>query len=798
MAMHYFKRITNQYKLLNTFSPMKFILWFDEITHKDIAKVGGKGANLGEMYNKLKGVLIPAGFAITADAYKFLLKETKLDKQIKEILKTLNTKDIRNLQEKGKAIRSLFLKTKFPKELEEAILTSYRKMPSKFKYETNPNVAVRSSATAEDLPRASFAGQQDTYLNIKGEKQLLDSCRKCFASLFTDRAISYRADKGFDHMKVYLSITVQKMVHSEASGVMFTIDTESGHPDVVFINSAYGLGENVVQGKVDPDEFYVHKPTLKKGFKSIISKNVGDKKWRLIYSEHGTKNVLVQEKDRKKFSITDDEALTLAKWACMIEDHYKMPMDIEWAKDEKLGRLFILQARPETVHAMQKKQTYNHYSLLQKGKLLLTGHSVGEKIGCGKVVIVNSLNDLRKVKKGDVLVAEMTSPDYEPLMKIASAIITNRGGRVCHAAILSRELGIPAIVGTEKATSVLKTGQNVTVDCSVGDIGEIYEGLLKFEVKDYDLRKLPKTKTKILVNVGMPEDALSYGMLPVDGVGLAREEFIINSYIGIHPLALLNYNKLPLKIKEKISKLTEGYSNKAQFYIDRLASGIAQISAAFYPRPVIVRFSDFKSNEYRNLIGGELFEPHEENPMIGWRGASRYYDPKFKPAFDLECYAINKVRKEYGLTNVIVEIPFCRTVEEAIKVKKIIRTNKIDAKIYMMCEIPSDAILVERFSKIFDSYSLGTNDLTQLVLGVDRDSELVANVYDESNEAVKKMIKEFIKKAHHCGKEVGICGEAPASVKGFIKFLIEAGIDSISVNPDSVIKTRLKVAKEEK
>ena len=808
----------------------KFILWFDEIDMKDIALVGGKTASLGEMIRELndKGVNVPNGFAITADAYKYLLKYGGVEEKIREILSDLDIHNINDLRKRGKRIRDLICSIKFPKELEDEIINAYREMGSRFGYGENPDVAVRSSATAEDLPDASFAGQQETYLNIRGEKKLLEACKKCFASLFTDRAISYREDKDFNHFDVYLSIAVQKMVRSDSasSGVMFSIDTESGFKDAVFITGSYGLGENVVQGAVNPDEFYVFKPALKKGYKPIIGKKLGSKKIKMVYSENtdeAVKNIETTEEERNRFCINDDEILKLAEWACIIEDHYSKkagyfkPMDIEWAKDGDgvnvgTGKLFIVQARPETVHSQKDISIARNYVLRERGRILIEGQAVGEMIGQGRVNVILSANDIHEFKKGQVLVTDMTDPDWEPIMKIASAIVTNRGGRTCHAAIVSRELGIPCVIGTENATKVLKTGQNVTVSCSEGEIGKVYEGLLKYDIEEIDLKNLPKTRTKIMMNVGIPDKAFVEGQIPNDGVGLAREEFIINSYIGIHPLALINYEELKKKsesdkkLKEVIDKIDEktaGYKNKVDFFIDELARGIGRIAAGFYPNDVIVRLSDFKSNEYANLLGGYLYEPKENNPMIGWRGASRYYDKNFKEAFGLECKAILKARNEMGLKNIKVMVPFCRTVEEG---KRVIETMKEfglvqgddGLEVYVMCEIPSNVILADKFADIFDGFSIGSNDLTQLTLGLDRDSELVAEIYDERNEAVKRLVAQVIKIAKEKGKKIGICGQAPSDYEEFATFLVECGIDSMSLNPDTVIKTRLKIAEKER
>ncbi|MBN2422343.1 phosphoenolpyruvate synthase [Candidatus Woesearchaeota archaeon] len=791
------------------------ILWFDQLGIEDVAIVGGKNASLGEMYRTLtpKGVRIPNGFAITAHAYFYLLKRAGIKQKIKDILKDLDTSNMKNLSEKGHAVRKLIRETELPPDLSAQIIEQYHNLCNAYNME-NVDVAVRSSATAEDLPDASFAGQQETYLNITGEKQLIEACKNCFASLFTNRAISYREDKGFDHFSVGLSIGIQKMVRSDkaCSGVMFSIDTESGFQNAVFITASYGLGENIVQGAVNPDEYYVFKPTLKQGYKPILSKKIGTKEKKMIYCNEGnkvTKNVLVDYTSRKQFALNDDEILQLARWACIIEDHYSeksghfKPMDLEWAKDGVSNELFIVQARPETVHSQEDRTVLKKYHLKKKGEVIMTGNSVGEKIGQGKANIIKDVHQINKFQKGEVLVTEMTDPDWEPIMKIASAIVTNRGGRTCHAAIVSRELGIPCIVGTLNATEKIKQGKEVTVDCSQGSKGYIYEGLLEFEIEEHDLKNLQKPKTKIMMNLGNPEQAFELSFLPNEGVGLAREEFIINSYIKIHPLALLKFDEIKdTKIRNKILKLTSGYENKAEYYIDKLAQGIATIAAAFYPKDVIVRLSDFKSNEYANLIGGRDFEPEEDNPMIGWRGASRYYAEKYKEGFALECSALKKVRDEMGLTNVVIMIPFCRTIKEGINVLNIMNENGLKRgenglRVYAMCEIPSNVLLAEEFLDIFDGFSIGTNDLTQLTLGLDRDSELVASVYDERNEAVKALVKKVIEVANKKGKYIGICGQAPSDYEEFATFLVECGIHSMSLNPDTVIKTTLAIKQKE-
>lgn len=785
-----------------------FILKFDEVTIKDVPLVGGKNASLGEMYQDLtsKGVRIPNGFAVTAYAYRYFLEKTGLKKKIKEILSDLNTKDTRNLSEHGKKVREAILKADLPLEIEKEIITHYKELSKEYEADYT-DVAVRSSATAEDLPDASFAGQQDTYLNIKGEKDLLEACKKCIASLFTDRAISYREDKHFDHFSIALSIGIQKMVRSDlgASGVMFSLDTESGFKDVAYVTSIYGLGENIVQGAVNPDEFYVHKPTLKKGFRSIVSRKVGDKKVKMIYSgsrEDPVKNVPVKPEDRLNFSINDDEVLQLAKWAVQIEDHYHKPMDMEWAKDGKLNKLFIVQARPETVQSQKDLTKLEEYKLLEKGKVLIEGNSVGSRIGSGKANVIREVSGIGRFRKGEILVTDMTTPDWEPIMKIASAIITNKGGRTCHAAIISRELGIPCVVGTNNSTEKLKTGKDITVDCSQGEKGYVYEGILKFRVEDHDLKKLPKLKTKIMMNIGTPEQAFEQSFIPNDGVGLAREEFIINSAIKIHPNALINYSKIKdPKVKKQIDELTHGYKDKKQYFVDKLAEGIGTIAAAFYPKDVIVRTSDFKTNEYANLIGGTEYEPKEDNPMIGWRGASRYYKEGYKEGFVLECKAFVKVREVFGLKNVKIMVPFCRTIDEGKKVLKIMEENglkrgKDGLEVYVMCEIPANVILADEFSKIFDGFSIGSNDLTQLTLGVDRDSEIVSDVYDERNAAVKTFITEVIKKAKKNKRHIGICGQAPSDFPDFAEFLVKQSIDSISLNPDTVLKTRVAISKK--
>jgi len=786
-----------------------FVLWFNEIGMKDVPLVGGKNASLGEMYQNLtkKGISIPNGFAVTSHAYWHFLKETKIDKKIRKVLSTLDPKNIRDLAKRGYQIRQIILQAELPEDLKKEITENYEKLCKI--YGSNTDVAVRSSSTAEDLAQASFAGQQETYLNIRGNHVLLDAVKKCIASLFTNRAISYREDMGFGHLKIALSVGIQKMVRSDkaSAGVMFSCDTESGFPDVVVINSSWGLGENVVKGRINPDEFYVFEKTLEKGFEPIISKKLGSKETKLIYTLEGsksTKNVPVPRKEQEKFTLTDEEILKLAHWSCLIEDYYDRPMDTEWAKDGISGKLCIVQARPETVHP-KEKNVLKEYVLRKKGKVLCTGLSIGSKIGQGKVNVIKDVRNISKFKKGEILVTVMTDPDWELIMKEASAIVTDSGGRTCHSAIISRELGTPCIVGSGNATQVLKTGQRVTVSCAEGDKGYVYSGILPFRVKKTDLKKFKRPKTKIMMNLAVPERAFGLSFVPSDGVGLLREEFIFSNYIRIHPLALINFRKLKDKgAKKKIEELTYGYRDKKEFFIDKLAQGIALIASAFYPKEVIVRTSDFKTSEYRGLVGGKYFEPRESNPMLGWRGASRYYDPKYKDAFILECKALKRVREVFGLTNVKIMIPFCRTIEEGEKVLEVMKEaglerGKDGLEIYVMCEIPSNVVLADEFADIFDGFSIGSNDLTQLTLGVDRDSALVSKVFDERNEAVKRLISQVIKIAHKHKprRKVGICGQAPSDFPDFARFLVECGIDSMSLNPDTVLKTTMDILKEE-
>jgi len=826
---------------------MKYIKFFSEITAKDTALVGGKNANLGEMYNKLAdaGVPVPNGFAVTAEGYDYFIKFNNLEEKIHNVLKSLDTHNIEDLHKKGEEIRNLIKSGEFPEDLKNEILSAFQKL--KEEYGEDLTVAVRSSATAEDTEVASFAGQQESYLNVS-EKDLLEKIKFCFASLFTDRAISYREDKGFDHFKVKLSVAIQKMVRSDvgSSGVMFTIDPDNGCPNVIVINSVFGLGELIVQGKIVPDEFMVFKPRInadttrmnadnfnkpqinadttrmnadkntlinadfdadKRGLNKprintdttqinadefpIISKRLGEKNRKIVYAEGGgVKEVETTEEERRMFSLTDEEVRLLAKYGYLIEKHYSKAMDIEWAKDGIEDKLYIVQARPETVHST-KQNVWHEYRLKTKAELILKGIAIGSQITAGRVRVIRDVEKINEFQPGEILVTEMTDPDWEPIMKIAKGIITEKGGRTCHAAIVARELGIPAIVGVSGALEKLKTGDEITIDNSQGLEGKIYQGILEYEVIEHKLEEIPQTKTKVYVNIGEPDEALEKWYLPVKGVGLAREEFIIASEIKIHPNALIDYPNLPQEIKEKIDELTKGYEDKKQYYIDKLAEGIAKIGASFYPNEVIVRFSDFKTNEYRNLIGGEIYEPKEENPMIGWRGASRYYHPNFRKAFELEVLAIKKAREEMKLKNVVVMVPFCRTPEEGREVVQIIRSiiQDPELKIYVMCEIPSNVLLADEFLEIFDGMSIGSNDLTQLVLGIDRDNEMLTQIGDERNPAVLKMLEEVIKKCREENKYVGICGQAPSDFPEIVEFLVKHEITSISVNPDVVIKT---------
>lgn len=794
-----------------------FIILLESVGIGNIAEVGGKNASLGEMIQNLskEGVSVPSGYAITASAYRFYLESTGLSKVIRETLEKLDTSDLAGLSLRGKTIREKIVATEFPNELREAIVFAHK--TAEEKYGAGSDFAVRSSATAEDLPDASFAGEHETFLNVCGTEQILLAVRKAFASLFTDRAISYRVDKGFDHFQVALSVGVQKMVRSDigCSGVMFTLDTESGFPDVVIINGAWGLGETVVQGQVTPDEFIVYKKTLGekdqngKEFVPIIERKLGDKQIKLVYAqgEKSTKIVEPNETEKTTFVLSNEEIIKLAKWGDIIEKHYSKvkgrwtPMDTEWAKDGITNELFIVQARPETVNSRKDYSIYKEYSLLEKGEAIVNGASVGSKIAIGAARVILNASEMRDFKAGEVLVTTITDPNWEPIMKIASSIVTDKGGRTSHAAIVARELGIPAVVGSIDATQKIKTGDALTVD-TTGSFGVVYKGVLKFNVTEHNITKIPKPKTRVYMNIATPDMAFEKSFLPNEGVGLAREEFIALE-IGVHPQALIKYNELPQDVKDKIDKKTYGYDSKPDFYVDKLSHGIGKIAAAFYPKPVILRLSDFKTNEYRTLIGGELFEPEEENPMIGWRGASRYYSPNFIDSFLLEVKAIKRVRDEMGLTNLIVMVPFCRTPEEGQKVIKIMENNGLKRgenglKFYVMCEIPSNVVRSDAFLEIFDGMSIGSNDLTQLALGIDRDgNEKIRGIANENEETVKVFITKVIRDCKARGKYIGICGQAPSDYPDFLSFLIKEGIDSVSLNPDTVIKSTLAIYEEE-
>ena len=792
------------------------LLWLDQIGLKDIAKVGGKNSSLGEMLRHLteKGIRVPEGFAVTTKAFRWFVESASLDAQVKEVLEGVDPDNPADVAERGRKIRRAFLEAEFPSELRREIAYGYWELGRRLGMR-DPSVAIRSSATSEDLDGASFAGQHETILNVKGETAVMKAMRQCFASLFTDRAIAYRAHKGFEQLGNALSVGVQRMVRSDlaCSGVMFTLDTESGFDKVVYITGSWGLGEMIVQGAVNPDQFYVFKPALGKFEDPVVEKKLGTKQHKMVYASkgHGMVDVEVPTRDRQRFVLDDEEIITLAKWACTIEKHYKKPMDIEWAKDGLTGELYIVQARPETVHAAKPRSELETYVLEQRSKVLVSGEAVGHKIGAGVVNVLESAFEISEFRKGEVLVTDKTDPDWEPIMRIASAIVTDRGGRTCHAAIVSRELGIPCIIGTGDGTRRLSDGQEVTVDTSEGE-GRVYDGILRYRIDKTDLSNMPKTRTKIFMNVAVPEHVFTQGQVPCDGVGLARLEFIIASHIGIHPLALIEYDKLVARAKDepgvaeivaKIDERTNGYDDKSQFFLDKLAWGVGKIAATFYPNDVIVRLSDFKTNEYANLLGGRLYEPVEANPMIGWRGAARYYDDKFRPAFALECKAMKRVRDSKGLTNVKVMIPFCRTPEEGRKVIDTmadlgLKQGENGLEVYVMCEIPSNVVLAEEFAEVFDGFSIGSNDLTQLTLGLDRDSELVSHLYDERNPAIKKLIASAVKAVKAKGKKIGICGQAPSDFPEFAEFLVEIGIDSMSLNPDSVIKTRLLIAEKEK
>jgi pyruvate,water dikinase len=812
----------------------KFLIWFKDLSIEDTPLVGGKNAALGEMYGSLTklGINIPNGFALTSKAYWHFLNSTDIKTEIENVLAGLDHNDIPDLQRRGEKIRQIVLEAELPQDLKDVIKEAYLELSKT----GGKDVAVRSSATAEDLPTASFAGQQETFLNVRGVEAVVYAAKRCIASLFTNRAISYRADQGFPQTSIALSVGVQKMIRSDkgASGVNFTIDPETGLKNIIYITSTWGLGETIVQGRVEGDQFYVFKDGLKKGFRAIVSKRMGSKERKLVYDEGGgkhTKEVSVEKSDREKFTLSDDEIIQLAKWSLMIEEHFtkqakeERPMDIEWAKDGITGEIFIVQARPETVQSQKNANSFSSYyfpTQPPKKDLIVTGDAIGSKIAYGSPRIIKGIEGINQFRKGEILVTEMTDPDWEPIMKEAAAIITNKGGRTSHAAIVSRELGIPAVVGTGNATELIKDGSVITVDCSSPDIGKIYKGKHEFSEQTYELKKIPKTETKLMLNIGSPDQALIYHSLPVQGVGLAREEFIIASEIKIHPMALIQYEKIKSeakstksgtnkeyktskstlkKIVKDIDGLTRDYSNKKEYYIDKLASGVAKIGVAFWPRPVIVRFSDFKTNEYRTLIGGEIFEPAEENPMIGWRGASRYYSPKFEEAFGLEVKAIKRVREEIGLDNVNVMVPFCRTPEEGNKVVKLIEKYGLERKnlkVYVMCEIPSNVIQAYEFLEIFDGFSIGSNDLAQLTLGIDRDNATLSGIANENNDSVKELVRIAISVAREQKKYSGICGQAPSDFPDFAEFLVKNKIESISLNPDTVVPLIEKVAKWEK
>jgi pyruvate,water dikinase len=781
-----------------------YIIPFEQLKNKDVELVGGKNASIGEMISALKplGVSVPGGFATTSHAYRDFLAQDGLEERIRGALAELDVDDVTRLAAVGAQIRGWMLATPFPKRLQEEILAAWRKMGESAGGEFA--VAVRSSATAEDLPEASFAGQQETFLNVRGEEALMTCVHEVYASLFNDRAISYRVHSGFDHGAVALSVGIQHMVRSDlgSAGVMFTLDTDSGFRDVVFITSAYGLGETVVQGAVNPDEFYVYKPALEAGRRAILRKNLGPKAIKMVYADPGSKErvrtVDVAPADRARFSLEEADLVELAKQALIIEKHYAAPMDIEWGKDGATGKIYILQARPETVQS-RAGRTIQRFTLRSRSKLLISGRSIGQRIGAGHARVIKDVKEMARVRAGDVLVADMTDPDWEPVMKRAAAIVTNRGGRTCHAAIIARELGIPAVVGCGTATTAIKEGQPVTVSCAEGDTGHVYEGMLEYDERSIEMDSMPPIPVKITMNVGNPDRAFDFAGIPHKGVGLARLEFIINRMIGVHPRALLELDKQTPELKETIRKQMAGYDGPVNFYVDKLSEGIAQIAAAFAPEPVIVRLSDFKSNEYANLIGGKAYEPHEENPMLGFRGASRYIDEAFRPCFELECRALKRVRNEMGLANVQVMVPFVRTLSEAQAVTRLLAENGLERgkdglKIIMMCELPTNALLADDYLQYFDGMSIGSNDMTQLALGLDRDSSVVAKSFDERDAAVKALMAMAIKACKAQGKYVGICGQGPSDHPELARWLVEQGIESLSLNPDTVVETWMFIA----
>jgi pyruvate,water dikinase len=795
---------------------MRFVRWFSEVGLSDVGLVGGKNASLGEMIRMLSplGVRIPDGFAITAEGYQHLLRSAGLEQPIAQLVSGVRRDDVKDLVDRSSRIRALITAAELPADLCNEALAAYRELSARYATDAT-DVAVRSSATAEDLPGASFAGQQDTYLNVRGESAVLDAIRRCFASLFTARALGYREDMGFDHSEVALSVGIQKMVRSDlaASGVLFTLDPESGHRGVILLTASWGLGEAVVQGQVVPDQFYVHKPTLRDGHRSILWKTIGSKERRMVYAKGATGKLVeleaVPDELRGGPCLSDDEVLELSRWALCIEDHYsrvrgvESPMDIEWGKDGETGELFILQARPETVHSNRKRASLRIYRLTGKGERFVQGLAVGEGIATGRAHVIQSPAQFDQFQRGEILVTESTDPDWEPIMKIAAGIVTERGGRTSHAAIVARELGIPAVVGAVGAMRAVPTGETVTLCCAEGEQGSIYRGQVPFEVDELDPAQFPRPQTQMMLNVGSPEQAFSAAMLPNDGVGLARMEFIFASWVKVHPLALTRYEQLSPEVKAEVEAVTRGYADKTDYFVDKLSQGIAVIAGAFHPKPVILRLSDFKSNEYATLLGGKQFEPKEENPMIGWRGASRYYHPQYKEGFLLEARAIRRVRDELGLKNLLIMVPFCRTPDEGRRVLEVLREAGLvqgenGLEVYVMAELPSNVFLADEYARIFDGFSIGSNDLTQLCLGVDRDSALVAPLFDERNAAVKQACARIIAAARQAGRKVGICGQAPSDFPDFAEFLVEQGIDSISLTPDSLLRTSERVAAAEK
>ena len=794
---------------------MRFVRWFSDVGLPDVGLVGGKNTSLGELIRSLSplGIRVPDGFAVTAEAYRHFLRAAGVEEPIQRLIAGLRRDEVHDLVERSAKIRDLIVSAELPAELGEEALAAYRELSARYSVD-EADVAVRSSATAEDLPGASFAGQQDTFLNVRGEQALLDAVRRCFASLFTARAVGYREDMGFDHLDVALSVGVQKMVRSDlaASGVLFTLDPESGHRGVALITGSWGLGEAIVQGQVVPDQFYVHKPTLREGYRSLVWKTIGSKERRMVYAGPGSGKLVelqpVPAEMRSRACLGEDEVLQLARWALQIEDHYAKargsdsPMDIEWGKDGQTGELFILQARPETVHANRKGAALRIYRLTGKGEQLAQGLAVGEGVAVGCARVISSPSQFEEFRRGEILVTESTDPDWEPIMKMAAGIVTERGGRTSHAAIVARELGIPAVLGAADAMRAVPSGETVTLSCAEGEQGRIYRGALEYEVDEVEPSQFPRPRTQMMLNVGNPEQAFSAAMLPNDGVGLARREFIFASWVKVHPLALTRYARLEPAAKAEVDAVTRGYDDKTEYFVDKLSQGIGVIAAAFHPKPVILRLSDFKSNEYATLVGGRQFEPEEENPMIGWRGASRYYHPQYKEGFVLEARAIRRAREEFGLKNLLVMVPFCRTPEEGRRVLEVLREcglarGQDGLEVYVMAELPSNVFLADEYARIFDGFSIGSNDLTQLCLGVDRDSALVAPLFDERNAAVKQACARIIAAARHAGRKVGICGQAPSDFPDFAEFLVEQGIDSISLTPDSLLKTSERVAQAE-